>query len=427
MEEEIQILDDKIFDASSKYYFDCKKIKIENLGIEINGLSEKEAKYIKDACKTRYGKILIEFIKNNPKFDLTRFMYEMQLEDIEKEEPSRILVSAKGIEIDEYDAADLINELNEHEEEIKPKFEQNSTQIDRLLLKGQAEVMKKCAEKNKYYNFYGPTQENHGFDIETFGVDFLSYLNHGLDNRVDDEHDYIYNTIIENPDLLEIIKNNSKAAKYMALAVNEYQYSTLRWNHFEESMAYRSWEEAEKHIDDFQKLKSLFKERINECLSLQLKDEIEMPEIDACMFCSIGDEPYEYAIFHPKTLMESNSIEYLKNSRKNEIIVNNIQEKTLNDYSKTQERRDEQLPVVQNKSIFRKILGKVQRIFKNTFSSNDTFEQLTDEEVTHISSIKEDKLQHVKGFSVSEEVAIQKNINGKTQFLHDRNQDNGER
>lgn len=317
-----------------EYYYD---VIIEEMGVVLKNLDRHQIKCIQEAQNTEYIKPLIEMIKNNPKFDLVTFVEKMNLEDISTENPSKILLSAQGTKYHEetHDVEDLKEEIYEN--------------ISRIVTKEQADIIKQCVEKNEYYNFMGATDKNHGFDVETFGLNFISQLDYGLDQ-------YTYEAINKNPELIEQIKNNSKVAQYVAQAVNEHikrrrtieakvqdrerdYYSRMEEYEFapdyeKEQILKAKQEDRKKDIfnrkyntyeEDIHDVETLYMERMKDLKNMYEKGNIEMfkaiefDDLDFGGYCWNTD--FQKDIIKLETLKESDAMEYLKNSRREKIEV----------------------------------------------------------------------------------------------------------
>lgn len=287
-------------------------VVIDELGIILKNIDGRQIKCIKNAQNTKYLLPLIETIKVNPHFDLEMFGNEMKLEDLVSSNPSKILVSAQSAN----------------------DFDFFRT-YSRILTREQIDILKQCINRNKDYNFLGATESNHGFDTETFGIDFISKLNNGLD-------EYTYNTIIQDKKLLEKIKSNLEIANYMADVVNEYMkiqhniknapkenfcyYSDYE---YDPSLSIKENSQKRKELsekngrfnhyneyeDDIADLESLFQERLQQ---LDQNGKIEEFEEFEYRWSDYSDEVVTVNI---DTIEEGNAMEYLKNSRKERIEV----------------------------------------------------------------------------------------------------------
>lgn len=249
----------------------------------------------------------------------------MELEDLVSDKPSKILLSAQDVEESRY--IDGKKVFNTH---------------SRILTREQADILKQCLDKNGNYNFLGASPWNHGFDIETFGLDFISELNHGLD-------EYTYKTLLEDEKLLNEIKNNPQVATYVAKAVNEYikmqsgiegamkydAYEPYRLDWYGDhnldslegmsskrarEMSRRLSKEGKKFNDyndyeeDIEDLQTLFKERLQQLADMP-KDKIKMfEEYEDFRFEAYENVDEMEATINPETLVEGDVMEYLKTS-----------------------------------------------------------------------------------------------------------------
>lgn len=345
---------------------------IEELGITLKNIDKWQIKCIKNAQNTEYLLPLIETIKSNPKFDLQKFEEEMKLEDIVSDTPSKILLSAQRTDLRfrEGESADFI---------------QKRSKWSRIVTREQSDIIKQCIEKNNEYNVEGATEYNHGFDIETFGIDFISKLNNGLD-------DYTYNTIIQNKEVLEKVKANPEIANYIANAVNEYrkiqhdiedapkdnwwyyedhEYNpnlTMSENEIRRKELSKKGEKFNKYNeyeDDIADLESLFLERLQQLENDEIKFDFEEYE-------------YRYTSYDKgiavdiDTLEESNAMEYLKKSGIESIEVSNNELANVhkNETINSKETK-ENLPV--NESKFAQIYGKARGRIQEVFSKIKSF------------------------------------------------------
>ena len=306
--------------GKSTYYGSYDAI-IDELGVILKDINNKQAKCLKSAENTEYLVSLIETIRNNPEFDLETFAEEMKLEDIVSDTPSKILVSAQS------------SKYSYITEDDKKEFRTYS----HILTREQYDILKQCIAKNKDYNFWGATEYNHGFDIETFGIEFISNLNDGLD-------EYTYDTITQNKELLEKIKTNPEISKYMANVVNEYrkiQYDIESapkdnfWYYddyeYDPKLSMQENEQRRKELskknqrfneynvykDDIADLKSLFQERLE-----QLNNYPQIGEFEETKYrYESYDYNHERTPVDIETLREENAIEYLKHSGREKIEV----------------------------------------------------------------------------------------------------------
>lgn len=316
----------KIIETKRRSYegFNLYDVTIDELGLVLKGITSTEISILEEAKNTKYFVPLIETIRRNPQFDFKTFVMEMKLEDIESDKPSKILLSAQ-------DAA-------ESYVDGKEVFDTHS----RILTREQADILKQCLAKNSNYNFLGANDWNHGFDIETFGLDFISELNHGLD-------EYTYKTLVEDEKLLNEIKNNPQVATYIAKAVNEYikmksgievarnnegydSYITEWWgDHNLDSLEGTTFERARQmsrrlskegkkfndynnYEEDIEDLQTLFKERLQQLADMP-KDKIKMfEEYEGFRFEYYEDVDEWEVTINPETLVEGDAMEYLKTS-----------------------------------------------------------------------------------------------------------------
>lgn len=316
----------KIIETKRKSYegFNLYDVTIDELGLVLKGMTSREISILEKAKNTEYFEPLIEMIRSNPQFDFETFGIEMKLEDIASDKPSKILLSAQGVQESYVDG--------------KKVFDTHS----RILTREQADILKQCIAKNSNYNFWGASAWNHGFDIETFGLDFISGLNHGLD-------EYTYKTLLEDEKLLNEIKNNPQVATYVAKAVNEYikmqsgiegavsnyAYDSYRdhWygDHNLDLLEGSSWERARQmsrrlskegkkfndyndYEEDIEDLQTLFKERLQQLADMP-KDKIKMfDEYEDFRFEVYQDLDEREVTINPETLVEGDVMEYLKTS-----------------------------------------------------------------------------------------------------------------
>lgn len=312
---------------------------IDELGVVLKDMSDMQIHILKATQNTKYFVPLIETIINNPNFSLEEFYKKMELEDLVSEKPSKILVSAQD-DVEKY------------------YVDRNGTTAfcthSRILTREQADILKQCLALNSKFNFFGPNNANHGFDIETFGIEFISKLDNGLD-------EYTYEVLLEDEELLNELKHNPQVATYVAKAVNEYNkilYDMENNTSFFELQDLESWNdpqldeiegssffdkkaEMRKRLkaqgklfnkfngvdEDQEDLETLFRQRIQQ-LSHMSREQIKMfEEYEDYRF-----NMYPYKLWakeenpelikrhrgkvtiNPETLVEGSAMEYLKTS-----------------------------------------------------------------------------------------------------------------
>ena len=399
-------------------------VVIDELGVKISGLDGSQAYYIEKALTTQYGEKLIETLVNNRDFDLTTFIKTMKLEDITAEKPSKILLSAQGMKYHE--------DVDEPEDIEDSEFRK----VSRIVTEEQAQVIKQCVEKNPYYNFKGATDKNHGFDVEKFGLEFISHLDYGL-------NEYTYEQINKNPQLIEKIKNNPQVALYVASMVNEhikikkvieekaddrarndYNYSQMDDYRFasddEKEILLNAKQEDQKmpifqrsyntYEEDIHDLETLYMERMQNLMNMYENENIEMfktielDDLDFNIYAYNTD--FRKDIIKLETLKEESVIEFLK-ARGNEFIV---EEKEIDDLNSEQAEEKKQLldyeeekelvsesTIKHETTFFSKIINRI----KGFFNRNKKLPPISNENQANYSANQKEKNDFVEEIKVS--------------------------